>query len=302
MNINFSSILFLLLSPGFLSCQEKTESIEKAKQINHTKEFNEYWYSGKAEIDSYNLKQARYGEVHDGKAVLIFVTEPFSKSKQVKLDYPDKVGSDNQTVLKLNFTKKFTTGIYPYSMMLSAFTPVDEVRATPKVSMSSQEWCGHVYSQLNLDKENYHLSSFSYFEQEGDIEKDIPIGVLEDELWNMIRIEPNNLPTGDIQIIPGLFHTRLLHKELKAKAAHASLIKHDAFNVYSLEYPEDKRVISITFENNFPFKILRWKEKIIGLDGKEITTSAELDKTLITDYWSKHKNSDSYLRDSLNLN
>ena len=28
----------------------------------------------------------------------------------------------NASVLKLNFTKNFVTGIYPYSMMLSAFT------------------------------------------------------------------------------------------------------------------------------------------------------------------------------------
>lgn len=301
MKIYISYLLILLLIPELLSCQEKSEFSENQKILIHTKEFNDYWYSGKAELDAYNLKQARYGEIHDGKAVLIFVTEPFSRSKQVKLDYPEKYGVDKQSVLKLNFTKKFTTGIYPYSMMMSAFTPVEEANPSPKISMSSQEWCGHVYSQLNLNKENYHLSSFSYFEQEGDLEKDIPAGLLEDELWNLIRINPDKLPIGDLQIIPSLFHTRLLHKELKAKSVHASMVKHEDYNVYSLEYPDDKRVISITFENQFPFKVLSWREKIVGLDGKEIITSAVLDKTLVIDYWSKHKNSDRYLRDSLNL-
>ena len=89
--------------------------------------FNEYWYSGKAEITSYKLEQARYGEVHDGHAVLVFVTEDFSKSKQVKLDDPVNNKDDEQKVLKLNYVKKFNTGIYDYSIMESIFTPVDIV-------------------------------------------------------------------------------------------------------------------------------------------------------------------------------
>jgi len=44
-------------------------------------EFGAYWYQGKAELTSYTLEQARYGEVHPGEAVLVFVTEDFSKSK-----------------------------------------------------------------------------------------------------------------------------------------------------------------------------------------------------------------------------
>src|SRR6266550_1243897 len=77
-----------------------------------TEEFKNYWYAGKAEISSYKLKQARYGEIHDGNAVMVFVTEDFSKSKQVKLDHPEKAGDDKLPVLKLNLVKKFVTGIY----------------------------------------------------------------------------------------------------------------------------------------------------------------------------------------------
>ena len=87
--------------------------------------FNSYWYQGKAELTSYNLEQARYGEMREGQAVLIFVTEDFSKSKQVKLDNPGAAGDDAEKVLKLNMTKKFDTGLYPYSMMSSVFTPVN---------------------------------------------------------------------------------------------------------------------------------------------------------------------------------
>ena len=78
-------------------------------------EFGSYWFQGKAELTSYDLEQARYGELHKGEAVLIFVTEDFSRRKQVKLDDPAKAPADDkQPVLKLNFEKKFLSGIYPY--------------------------------------------------------------------------------------------------------------------------------------------------------------------------------------------
>ena len=83
------------------------------------KAFKSYWYNGEAEITSFDLQQARYGHTYPGQAVMIFVTEDFSKAKQVKLDHPEEAGNDRINVLKLNLTKKFNTGIYPYSMMLS---------------------------------------------------------------------------------------------------------------------------------------------------------------------------------------
>src|SRR5947208_4024310 len=77
--------------------------------------FKEYWYKGKAELDRYSLTQARYGQTHEGEAVLIFVTEPFLKDKQVK--YEHGVSKERLNVLKLNFTKRFFTGIYPYTLI-----------------------------------------------------------------------------------------------------------------------------------------------------------------------------------------
>src|SRR5205085_4020736 len=133
-----------------------------------SEELRKYWTQGKAEITRYKLTQSRYGELHDGEAVLIFVTEPFSRSKQVKLDDWEHAGSDAVEVLKLNFVKKFVTGVYPYSLMLSTFTPVDAAQSPRvlKTSMSAQEWCGHVFGQLNLRGNHYDSAGFSYFESE----------------------------------------------------------------------------------------------------------------------------------------
>ncbi|UII34039.1 hypothetical protein LVD17_09460 [Fulvivirga ulvae] len=302
MKIVLYIISLTVLSSG-LSCSQSTDSVtlEHAEKPYENEQFSNYWYSGKAEVASYILKQSRYGEIHDGKAVLIFVTEPFSKSKQVKLDNPEQAGDDKITVMKLNFTKKFTTGIYPYSMMLSSFTPVDSYNQpkTLKVTMSSQEWCGQVYSQMNLERRKYALKSFSYFEKEGDQELSIEAALLEDELWNQIRLNYKALPIGEIKIIPGLFHTRLMHKNLKPLLATATLNEEAEQITYQVKYPE--RSLSITFDKNFPYQIQSWEETYSGMGGKELTTSATLDKTLHIDYWSKNSVSDKYLRDALNL-
>src|SRR5690606_13528887 len=72
-------------------------------------QFGKYWFQGKAEISSFDLVQYRYGEAREGEAVMIFVTEDFSKKKHVKLDDPETAGNDAVKVLKLNKTKDFVT-------------------------------------------------------------------------------------------------------------------------------------------------------------------------------------------------
>ena len=64
----------------------------------------------------------------------------------------------------------YRTGIYPYSLMTSVFSPVDTegVQFPEKITMSTQEWCGHVFTQMNLKWNGYRTRSFSYFEGEHD--------------------------------------------------------------------------------------------------------------------------------------
>ncbi|MTI21492.1 hypothetical protein E1176_10725 [Fulvivirga sp. RKSG066] len=293
---------FLFYSCNSSENQPDNSSKTPVKSINYSDSFNEYWYAGKAEVSSYTLNQARYGEMREGNATLIFVTEPFSKKKQVKLDNPKSAGDDKATVMKLNFVKKFDTGIYPYSMMLSTFTPVDQYNfdRSLKVTMSGQEWCGQVYAQLNLDNESYKVNSYSYFESEGDKQFEIKATLLEDEVWNLIRLDPASLPTGDVKITPGLFVTRLMHKPLKPLNTKATLEKSGDNSTYTLAF-ENERTLAITFESVFPHKIVSWKETYKSFDGKMMTTTGSIKETLLIDYWNKNSNSDSYLRDSLQL-
>ena len=289
-----------------VSCKKQSNDISfnsaievKASQVKEklSSEFKSYWYSGKAEISSYKLEQARYGEIRNGKAVLVYVTEDFIPNKQVKADYKNP-----QTIhiLKLNATKNFITGIYPYSIMQSTFYPVSNNEHAIKVSTSVQEWCGHVYTQLN-NKNQFEITSHSYFETEADEDFKLNKSLLENELWIKIRINPKSLPTGNLQIIPSFEFTRLRHVPIKAYTAIATL----SSNVYSITYPDLNRTLTIKFNKNFPYDILEWEETFksrFGDNTKVLTTKATKLKTIKSAYWQKNNSEDEVLRETLKLN
>lgn len=288
-----------------LSCGAgQSPASEQTSEI--TDEFRKYWYAGDAEITSYQLEEARYGEIHQGHAVLIYVTEDFSKSKQVKLDYPDRNPKDKVPILKLNLTKKFNTGVYPYSLMQSIFTPVDQQQypRSLKVSSSSQEWCGHTFTQLNLEGKQYRMTGLSYFESEGDVEQEIPTALLEDEIWNMIRLAPNDLPKGDIKIIPGTLHARLSHVPMQVEAATATLETSGELMSYTITYKSNDRSLRINFGKSFPHEIDSWEETKYsgyGPGRKKLTSKATRHKQLKLDYWNRHDVRDLPLRAELGL-
>ena len=261
-----------------------------------SEDFKNYWYSGAAEITSYSLEQARYGELRDGYAVLVFVTEDFLSDKQVKAD---NYGKNNTPVLKLNATKNFNTGVYPYSIMQSTFYPVSNMSHALKLSCSVQEWCGHVYSQLN-NRSQFDITSHSYFEREADQNIKLDKAILENELWTQLRLDPKSLPVGDLQIIPSMEYIRLKHIELKPYKANAQLKN----GVYSITYPDLKRDISISFNPQFPYDISGWKETYkdgYGINAKTLTTKATKLKSIKSPYWNKNANKDEILRKELDL-
>ena len=271
--------------------------------------FGDYWYKGKAEITSYNLKQARYGELHDGDAVLIFVTEDFSEKKQVKLDRPGEAGDDAVKVLKLNALRNFNTGVYPYSTMTTVFSPVDRDRhpRTLKITTSVQEWCGHAFVQLNLQDDQYRVQQYSYFESEGDRNEELEAAITEDEIWTTIRLNPDNLPTGEVTMIPGTLYQRFDHTAWRTVNATAILMP-DIYKpevmVYNLVYyPELNRTLTIRFRRDFPHEIESWEEVEFASDGttKELVTTAVRNKRLMLDYWTKNSVMDVELRRELGL-
>ncbi|MDN3493348.1 septum formation inhibitor Maf [Winogradskyella bathintestinalis] len=310
--INPNTILLLLIGPLIIvtSCKEppneasenpkrsisqpKSDSLRPVTKL--TSEFKDYWYNGEAEITSYKLEQARYGEIRKGTAVLIFVTEDFLPKAQVKADnYSD----NNIPILKLNATKNFNTGLYPYSIMQSTFYPVVNNQHALKISASVQEWCGQVYTQLN-NRDKFEIQSHSYFQGEADEKFQLEKTWTENEIWTKLRLDPKSLPTGNIKMIPSLEYLRLKHENFKTYDATARLDK----DTYTLTYSDLNRTLKINFNPNFPFDIMGWEERFLsgyGDTASVLTTKASKLETLKSDYWTKNNNSDLNLRKTLKL-
>ena len=306
-NRSLTFLVILLLAGCTTETDNQRESVNHTLNVSETTpladEFGDYWYQGDAELTSYTLEQARYGEIHEGNAVLIFVTEDFSKKKHVKLDYPGQAGDDKVNILKLNATKKFNTGIYPYSMMSSVFTPIqgDDYPRTLKVTTTSQEWCGHTFTQINMRKDKYDIQAFSYFESEGDEQIRLEKGMLEDEVWTAIRLDPDKLPLGSVDMIPGTMYQRLGHIDFGVHKATASLEeKTDGLMTYTLSYPALDRTLAIHFNKDFPHEIDGWEESTTSR-GQTLSTKATLNKRIMLDYWARNGVADLPLRQELGL-
>lgn len=142
--------------------------------------FWKHWGDGKGEVSGYDLVFPRYGETRRGVAVTVFVTETFANSLRVKSDPGRRPASDEFPVMKLNVIEDFSTGIYDYNLLTSAFVALAPVNGRPagaptKVAFSGQEWCGGVWGQLLFDAGSARWTLHSYFDGEADQSKTIPV-------------------------------------------------------------------------------------------------------------------------------
>ncbi len=268
---------FFLFSPAFVLSDED--------------QFRDYWLSGKAELVSYELKQSRYGTEREGHAVAVWVTEDMDAKKHVKLDTPDEVPAGQRVkVLKLNLMRRFSTGLYDYSLMRSTFQPID-LEAYPyplKSTFTSQDWCGQVMWQLNGHKKFFELQQFSYFESEGDRQKKMPRGFSEDQVWTQLRIDPESLPTGDFRAYPSIAYVTLEHATYRPEDVFASLDIDSRTNslVYKMHFNHLKRTVEWHAAASFPYRILRWNEEYLNFKGEKAINSAQQREVLHSDYWN----------------
>ena len=299
--------MVLLIVAGMHFTPASTLNADMTLKDPGPEEFSTYWYPRGAEISRFVLRQSRYGEVHEGDAVFIYVTEPMNPQLQVKADLPDE---KNVPVLKLNATRKFFTGIYPYSIMTSVFSPVDtQQSALPlKISFSSQEWCGHVYLQMNRSRNGYMIQGHSYFEKEADQKLYLENAVPEDAIWTLMRTAPSQLPQGSFNIIPGTVYVRFMHRPMeslkaigKLSAVSGASLEGRALVQYELTLPDENRVLRIQFEEEFPYRIQQWEDTYSGRGGKVLTTRATRTHTIMSDYWNRHNNADRKMLKKLGL-
>ena len=258
---------------------------------------SEYWDSGLAEISRYELKQGLYGTTHRGEAILLFVTEPFSTDGLVK----DDSGRDpnSERILKLNAFKRFNTGVYDYSIMTSVFSSTEPGKELPtyKVTTSVQDWCGQVFNQWNQRNGVWRSQLRSYFQAVGDKDETVKLAAHEDGIWNRIRIDPQSLPQGELEMIPSSAYLRLGHKPVKAYPLTATLTP----GSYNIHYSGLNRTLTIEFQSEAPFEITGWRETYPDREGKLLTTEAKRTHDLRSYYWEQNQPSFLKLRKKLGL-
>lgn len=267
--------------------------------------FWSHWSDGKAEVNAYTVTQKRYNELRSGTVFLIYVTEPFSKSRQIKVDYYDPKNADHTIALKLNVVERFQTGMYAYRLMTSHFMDAANGLTPLKAVFSSQEWCGTAYEQINWLPKAPRISVNSYFEGES-LDTTLP---KDSRLVDTLLIYGRGLMNGGPSQVPGFTgrwiesakQRRLIHRTARQYKANPTFGKPKLvptrlgqFQARPLLFKRASGAdCEIDIEVKAPYRVLGWTCS----DG-EIAT---LTGSLRTDYWTKTKLSDSALLKKLGV-
>lgn len=228
--------------------------------------FWEHWGDGRAELSTYRIRTVRYGEPRQGELVLIYVTEPHDRRAWIKDD--DATEPHRVEVLKLNVSLKFMTGIYPYSVMTSVFSPVDDwggSRFRPvKISTSVQEWCGNTHHELWPGTDGFRSLRLSYFAGEGErmSRTSAPEGTLyEDALLIQLRELDGPFAGGgnwEGRLVPSLWDVRRGHG--RAEPLPATITREELRGGegtrFTVRRGDEERHIDV--EKRYPHRILGW--------------------------------------------
>lgn len=265
--------------------------------------FWDHWGDGKAEIATYTGQVDRYGEKRSAEVTLIYVTEPHDPDRWVKTSGSSDAKSQN--VMKLNRVLKFQTGIYPYSVMTSVFSPVkkwDRPRFQPaKVTLTAQEWCGHVFHGLWPGVDEYLSIIHSYFGSEGDDRKMVDTDttpLFEDGLWIQLRELDGQFNDGKDwsgRLVPALWQTRKGHSPPMPVDASIERTKTkfqgQSVTRFTLNYGEQTVIFDVARE--YPHHIVHYKRN----GGTEL----RLKKVERLAYWKMNASKDADQREKLGL-
>ena len=286
-----------------------TQPLQAAPDTGNAVTMHPYWQERGAEISVYELSQHRYRDIHKGQLITVVVKEDFLTEKQVKNErYVDKKSTG---ILKRIELRKYATGVYDYSTFSSVFTPTDRENFSHslKVTSSVQEWCGVRFMQMNWKNNAYIGQQNSYFEQEGDKSLSLGNAVLEDELYNTIRMNPRFLPLGEFKIIPSLVVLQTQHHQARSYKAQATLADYKGSEfvgknlmVYQVKQPEITRTLEIVFERAGPFKIVGWTDSYPSVSDKKVrSTVAKLTAQKKLEYWNQQSLEDRKVRGELGI-
>ena len=252
------AVVYAFAKKATIFQQDKPKlKVEVIMPINQetNKTFIDYWKNNKIEITKFDLKE---DSISVGEGFLSF-----------SISYVKGVNkTDSIQVLHSDFTGKMHKENYDYSAMTSAYLPLNlTIRPhAMKVMNSVQESMNNSFLALSQIPKSYEIESKNTFKEKIKEHIIVERKNLEDELWAKIRMNPNDLPTGDVEMIPSFAYWQSVRKSPNIYEAKAELQNYvgtefmgKKLKMYTLDYPDLKRNLSIVFEEGFPFEIVGWK-------------------------------------------
>jgi hypothetical protein len=191
------------------------------------------------------------------------------------------------------------------------FSPVE-------LSLSSAEWCGHVYAKVRFEQNGLREDLWSYFEGETGTRTLEPRAdaLCEDNLYIAVRglrgefLKPGE--TRSVSFLPGLLYHRLTHRTLDwttarvGREARSQTVQVPAgrfeASVYTVEVA-GVREGRIWVESAHPHRIVKWTWSVPGAAGhaQEASESGELTGSLREAYWKLNAPGNESYRKALGL-
>lgn len=311
--VRLSSVVLLLLLAGCRTADGP--AWPDAPTAGASDAFWATWSDGQAEVATYAATVSRYDSLRDASVVLVTVTEPVDRKTWIKDD--SAAGDARLDVVKLNHMETFQTGVYPYSVMTSVFMPVADFGADvggrfapAKITLTAQEWCGHVWHGVWPGAGAFRSEMRSYFASEGETDRTVeaPNGTLyEDALLVQLReLDGPFAGGGDWSgsLVPALWEQRMAHRPLAPVAA--TIARADtavagtdgdtlAATRFRLAYDGHRGLFvrTVVVEKQAPRRVLGWTTS----RGERV----RLVRSLRMPYWRLNRPGDTRWRDSLGL-
>lgn len=124
------------------------------------------WHDGKAEVATYDSTRTVYGKTRRFETTAIVVKEKVGRFSRVKVDNP-KAQEPTLDGAKLHLMQRFETENYPYHFAITVLVEREQPFRLIKQSVSSQEWCGTTFQQINHLGQAWKYWWDSYWEGEG---------------------------------------------------------------------------------------------------------------------------------------
>ena len=252
------AVIYAFAKKATIFQQEPNLKVITVLPINQgtNKIFTNYWKNNKIEVTKYELKE---DSISIGESTLTF-----------NIDYVEGVNkTDSIQTLRSDFTGKIYKEKFDYSAMTSTYLPLN-LSLRPhamKVVNSVQEPTNNSFLQLSQIPKSYEIIARRTFKGKTNQYFILERKNLEDELFAKIRINPNDLPIGDIEMIPSFAYYQSLRKNPKIHEAKAEMKEYRGIEffgkklkIYTIDYPDLRRNLSIIFETDFPFEIVGWRE------------------------------------------